>query len=102
LDEAAWSRFQRKYYIPLPNETQREEIIHRKLCKLPHEDKKSDMKRMVKMSSGYSGRDIQTVVSESWITHVENFKDDFKRGILRPLPCVSSTHGFKKNKQFLY
>ena len=64
LDEAIRRRFEKRIYIPLPTEKGREQLfnIYLKGIKL-NED--IDIKKLVKLSEGYSGADISNVCREA-------------------------------------
>ncbi len=66
LDEAIISRFQRKIYVPLPDEMARKAIF-----KIHLESAKSsvDLGELARRSEGFSGRDISSVCQEA-INHM--------------------------------
>ena len=64
LDDALRRRFEKRIYIPLPNEIGREQMFHInfKGIKL---DKDVDIDTLVKKTEGYSGHDISSVCREA-------------------------------------
>jgi SpoVK/Ycf46/Vps4 family AAA+-type ATPase len=88
IDEGAWSRFQKKYYIPFPSLEQRKEIFLAELQLTPNVVTSGDLERISTWTSGYSGRDIKSLMRECWTGHVQKYKDDFVQGKVVPLELV--------------
>lgn len=64
LDEALRRRFEKRVYIPLPNEKGREELFKLNLNNVKL-DAKIDLDKLIKISEGYSGADISNVCREA-------------------------------------
>jgi len=64
LDEAALSRFQRKIYVPLPDERSRKAIFQVHLSGADIEGSKM-LNELAKQTEGFSGRDIMGVCQEA-------------------------------------
>jgi len=60
LDSAILSRFQRKVYVPLPDEAAREEILRIHTEKKGHKSQ-VPLSELITKSAGYSGREIEQV-----------------------------------------
>ena len=94
LDEASRRRFEKRIYIPLPDEKGREELfkINLKGIKCSKDVKIS---KLVKMSDGYSGADIANVCREAAFMpmriHWEKNKDVSK------LEDIVNKTGFQEN-----
>ena len=64
LDEAIRRRFEKRIYIPLPDEKGREELFKINIKGIKC-DSDVDISKLVKMSKGYSGADISNVCREA-------------------------------------
>ena len=64
LDDALRRRFEKRVYIPLPNEKGRLQLFNLNLKKI-EVDKNIDFNKLVKMTDGYSGADISNVCREA-------------------------------------
>lgn len=62
LDEALKRRFEKRVYIPLPNDKGREELFKINLENIKLSDD-IDIKKLVSLTDGYSGADISNVNS---------------------------------------
>lgn len=68
LDSAILSRFQKRIYVPLPDEAAREAILNIHLAKRGHQSKIS-MPELVRRTNGYAGREIEQLCQTA-ITHM--------------------------------
>jgi len=75
LDEAAISRFQRKIYVPLPNERSRKAIFQIHLNSAEVESS-GMLNELAKQTEGFSGRDIMGVCEEAISTMVREMNPD--------------------------
>jgi katanin p60 ATPase-containing subunit A1 len=64
LDEALIRRFEKRVYIPLPNEKGREELFKINLLNVKIEEN-IDFSQLIKITEGYSGADIANVCREA-------------------------------------
>jgi len=73
LDSAILSRFQRRVYVPLPDEETRRAILEIQINRRGHKSKLS-IDELVKRTQGYSGREIQQVcqIAEERMTQRAN------------------------------
>ena len=62
LDPAMRRRFEKRIYIPLPDEVAREEMFRLNIGKTPNNLTEKDFKQLGKDSKGFSGADISIVV----------------------------------------
>ena len=65
LDEAARRRFQKRIYIPLPDEEGRRQLFDSQLDNNAHSLTSDDISEMVALTMGYSGADIRLLLSEA-------------------------------------
>ena len=64
LDEALLRRFEKRIYIPLPNEVGRKQMFYLNTKKIEI-DKNIDSKELVSLTKGYSGADISNVCRDA-------------------------------------
>ena len=64
LDEALLRRFEKRIYIPLPNEVGRKQMFYLNTKKIEI-DKNIDTKELVSLTKGYSGADISNVCRDA-------------------------------------
>ena len=76
LDEAALRRLTRRIYIPLPDEGAREAILSSKLSKVNHDIDESGMKKVLKLTEGYSCADMQAMIKEAAMFPVRELSSD--------------------------
>lgn len=81
LDSAIRRRFDKRIYIPLPDESARAKVFEIHLGNTPSTLTKEDFKILAKESDGYSGSDIAVVVKEA---------------IMEPIRIVQNATHFKK------
>jgi SpoVK/Ycf46/Vps4 family AAA+-type ATPase len=65
LDEAARRRFQKRIYIPLPDEDGRRQLFDTQLDSNPHSLYLDDINELVELTKGYSGADIRLLLTEA-------------------------------------
>jgi len=83
LDPAVRRRFERRVYIPLPEEQARCDMFAIHLGNTPHSCTRDDWKELAKQTDGYSGSDISILV---------------RNALMEPIrTCQTATH-FKKVK----
>ena len=64
LDAAIRRRFEKRIYIPLPEEMPRRHMFELNIGNTPCDLKPEDLNQLAKMTEGYSGADIRIVVRE--------------------------------------
>ena len=92
LDEALIRRFEKRVYIPLPNEKGREELFRINLLGVQTEEN-IDFSKLVAKTSGYSGADIANVCREASLMNM-------RRGLLNNQLDISDLvkkTGFRKD-----
>lgn len=88
-------RFDEIFYVALPNDEERKKIFEIHLNKRRKQDTRNiDLDRLVKATNGYSGADIEGVVSES----VENVYVKGRQKITTEdiLNCIQNTHSLSE------
>lgn len=75
LDAAIRRRFEKRIYIPLPEEQSRAEMFKIHLGNTPHCLKDKDFKRLGKDTHGYSGADINNVVREALMEPIRKLQE---------------------------
>jgi len=65
LDEAVLRRFVKRIYVPLPDEEARMALIEHQMKKQGGGPNKSQLSRIVKLTAGYSGSDLNALCKES-------------------------------------
>jgi len=75
LDPAIRRRFEKRIYIPLPQEGARQVMFKIHLGKTPHTLNQDDFRELGKISEGYSGSDIANVVREALMEPVRMVQD---------------------------
>jgi vacuolar protein-sorting-associated protein 4 len=87
LDPAMRRRFEKRIYIPLPDEIAREELFRLNIGKTPNNLKDEDFRQLAKDSKGYSGADISVVV---------------RSALMEPLKIAQRAQFFKVDDQGMY
>jgi vacuolar protein-sorting-associated protein 4 len=87
LDPAVRRRFQKKIYIPLPDEIALQTLFKLQLKGTPHSVTDDDIENLATMCEGYSGSDIHTLVQDA---------------IYEPLRTCSSAQYFKIDDSGFY
>ena len=72
LDSAIRRRFQKRVYIPLPDQSARAELFKLHLAKAKHALDPADFAELAARSDGYSGSDIRVVVNEALLGPLKN------------------------------
>eukprot|EP01126_Amoeba_proteus_P055358 TRINITY_DN6861_c0_g1_i3.p1 TRINITY_DN6861_c0_g1~~TRINITY_DN6861_c0_g1_i3.p1 ORF type:complete len:435 (+),score=90.78 TRINITY_DN6861_c0_g1_i3:339-1643(+) len=75
LDMAIRRRFEKRIYIPLPQEGARQAMFKIHLGNTPHSLTSEDFRELAKLSEGYSGSDISDVVREALMEPVRMIQD---------------------------
>lgn len=75
LDSAVRRRFEKRIYVGLPSETEREAMFSKMLIGNRHNLSELDMKKLAKMTKGYSGADINVVVREALMMPIRSLMD---------------------------
>eukprot|EP01080_Neovahlkampfia_damariscottae_P011276 gene11276-4089_t len=73
IDSGFVRRFQRRIYIPLPNETERKDIFELNLNKFSHSISENELIKLAKFTDGYSGSDISVIVKNSKLKSIREY-----------------------------
>lgn len=65
LDEAALRRFPKRVYVTLPDEATRAELLRKLLAKQGCKLNQSELKRLAKLTDGYSGSDLTALAKDA-------------------------------------
>ncbi|CAB1313928.1 unnamed protein product [Coregonus sp. 'balchen'] len=65
LDAAIRRRFEKRIYIPLPEEPARSQMFRLHLGNTPHSLSDADLRQLAKKTEGYSGADISVIVRDA-------------------------------------
>lgn len=65
LDEAALRRFPKRVYVTLPDEATRAELLRKLLAKQGCRLSQSELKRLAKLTDGYSGSDLTALAKDA-------------------------------------
>ncbi len=97
LDEAFIRRFEKRIYVPPPDERARESLIIKTLAKVKHKD--IDVKMLAKMTEGYSAADIVNIIRDAYMRVVrELFEKYGGKGDPRPLTMDDVLWALKRRK----
>lgn len=77
LDVAFLRRFQKRIYVPLPNEETRQDILQLYAMKLLQVGEDVDFNELAKLTDGYSGSDLYDIVQA---VHLKVIREFFKSG----------------------
>lgn len=77
-------RFEKRIYIPLPEEPARAQMFRLHLGNTPHSLSEADLRQLARKTDGYSGADISIIVRDA---------------LMQPVRKVQSATHFKKVKQ---
>lgn len=75
LDSAIRRRFEKRIYIPLPEEPAREKMFQLHIGSTPNNLTPADFKELAHRSEGYSGADISIVVREALMCPLRRLQD---------------------------
>uniref|UniRef100_A0A6T6AGU8 Vesicle-fusing ATPase n=1 Tax=Compsopogon caeruleus TaxID=31354 RepID=A0A6T6AGU8_9RHOD len=75
LDSAIRRRFERRIYIPLPDDRARARMFQIHLGKTPHSLSKADFEELGRLSDGYSGSDISVLVRDAIMQPVRTLQN---------------------------
>ncbi|XP_061678374.1 vacuolar protein sorting-associated protein 4A isoform X6 [Syngnathoides biaculeatus] len=81
LDAAIRRRFEKRIYIPLPEEPARAQMFRLHLGNTPHSLSEADLRQLAHKTNGYSGADISIIVRDA---------------LMQPVRKVQSATHFKK------
>jgi vacuolar protein-sorting-associated protein 4 len=87
LDPAMRRRFEKRIYIPLPDEEARLEMFRLNIGKTPTNLNEADLKQLAKASKGFSGADISIVV---------------RSALMEPLKTAQNAEYFSVDKDGMY
>lgn len=87
LDPAMRRRFEKRIYIPLPDEEAREVMFRLNLGKTPNNLTDKDFKQLARESKGFSGADISIVV---------------RSALMEPLKLAQTAEFFRVDKDGMY
>lgn len=96
LDPAIRRRFEKRIYIPLPDEFARKRMFQVHIGNTPSDLVEEDYSELATVTNGFSGSDISVIVRDalmeplramSYATHFRKVKDD------KWEPCTSSVRG---------
>ena len=96
LDSAVRRRFERRIYIPLPEEHARRALFELNIGDTPNDLVDEDFDELAKLTEGYSGSDISTVVKSALMEPIRKcqsaayFKKTNDNGVLKYTPCAPS------------
>ncbi|GBM06433.1 Vacuolar protein sorting-associated protein 4A [Araneus ventricosus] len=74
LDDALLKRFEKKIYTPLPNTTERLQILKFCLSETPHNLTEGNLQELAQKTEGYSGGDISALVQDSLMQPIRKVK----------------------------
>ena len=75
IDSAIRRRFEKRIYIPLPEDSARERMFAINLGKTPHNLSASDFKQLAAMTPGFSGSDMSVLVRDAIMEPVRKCQD---------------------------
>lgn len=77
-------RFEKRIYIPLPEEPARAQMFRLHLGNTPHSLSEADLRQLARKTEGYSGADISIIVRDA---------------LMQPVRKVQSATHFKKVRE---
>lgn len=87
LDDALLRRMERRVYIPLPEEIARAHMFRLHLGDTPNDLTEADVRKLAKLSPGYSGSDIKVLAADA---------------VMEPVRVATSAKYFRKIKDGKY
>jgi len=97
LDEAFIRRFEKRIYVPPPDEEARKSLILQALSKVKHED--VDVDSLAKLTEGYSAADIVALIRDAYMRVVrELFEKNGGIGDPRPVTMDDILWALKRRK----
>ncbi|ABU82173.1 AAA family ATPase [Ignicoccus hospitalis] len=97
LDEAFVRRFEKRIYVPPPNEEARKRLLLKTLSKVKHED--VDVDTLAKLTEGYSSADIVALVRDAYMRVVrELFEKNGGVGEPRPVTMDDLLWALRRRK----
>ena len=90
IDEAARRRFRKKLYIPLPESHAREAIVCNLLRTQTHTLSSADIAKVVELTEGYSGSDMDGLVREAALGPIRDIKNmlEISADDVRPIQMI--------------
>jgi len=96
LDEPFIRRFQKRIYVPLPDESTRLEILKLYTRKLKLEN--VDLEKLAEMMDGYTGSDIRDIVNAAYMRTIKEYFENGEKGEPRPVNMDDFLEVMKKRK----
>ncbi len=97
LDEAFIRRFEKRIYVPPPDEKAREALIIKTLQKVKHSG--IDVRELAKLTEGYSASDIVAIIRDAYMRVVrELFEKNGGEGEPRPVTMEDVLWALKRRK----
>lgn len=99
LDQAVRRRFDKRIYIPLPEQDARAHMFKVHLGDTPHALRQPEFQQLARQTEGFSGSDISVVVKDVLMEPIRKTQDATHFKIIRsngvPMyePCAPSEHG---------
>ena len=99
LDPAIRRRFERRIYISLPEEFARRSLFVLNIGDTPNDLTEEDYNELARLTEGYSGSDIATVVKSALMEPIRkcqsatHYKEIFDEGKKKFTPCAPSDPG---------
>jgi vacuolar protein-sorting-associated protein 4 len=75
LAHALYCRFQRRIYIPLPDDRARAQMFEVHLSGIPHSLKNDEFLQLALLTPNYSGSDVRNVVQDARYQAARELKD---------------------------
>ena len=93
LDSAIRRRFERRIFIPLPDEQARTKMFELNVGETPHNVTHAEFKKLGEMTEGYSGSDIAIAVRDALMEPIRKLRmaTHFKP-VLPPKDCWFDGH----------
>uniref|UniRef100_A0A8D1LD44 vesicle-fusing ATPase n=2 Tax=Sus scrofa TaxID=9823 RepID=A0A8D1LD44_PIG len=105
LDSAIRRRFEKRIYIPLPEEAARAQMFRLHLGSTPHNLTEANIHELARKTEGYSGADISIIVRDSLMQPVRKVqsathfkKSDMLRSLATTRPTVNADDLLKVKK----
>jgi len=92
LDEAARRRFEKRLYIPLPEETGRWNLVRHLLSNNLNSVSEKEVEQVVMKTDGFSGADIKSLCQEASMGPIRDSVENLSRINESELPPISFAH----------
>ncbi len=98
IDEAARRRFRKKLYIPLPDDEGRRGIVDRLLSTEKHDLTTNDISKVVQLTKGYSGSDMDGLIREAALGPLRDIQNimDIDALDVRPIALQDFTNALSQ------